>query len=324
MKRKLIVPVLLAAAVSLSACATKQDGSSATTSTSSGIRKVTVGAIAVAGDAPLVVAQKEGIFAKHGLEVTIQPGQNFGAVLPLVQNGELQIGFSSAIPLLNASARGANLQIIQTQEFTDTDPATASIVVMVPGNSTMTSAKDLSGKKVGVVAKGNSDSLALLAAVKKSGGDPSKVQFLELGIGPSLLQGLQNGNVDAIVGGEPTRTKGLAGGAKVLFYPQVEGIPGLPQSGYFTTAAFAKANKQTVKEFVAAMVDASDYALKNPEKARAVLPDFLKIDASLANQVRLPQWNTTTKPEDWQSLANVGSTFGILPPDVKVTNVGLS
>lgn len=316
MLRKFASVLVVGSALLLGAC-----GQPAAEAPSSGSHKIAVGTIAVAGDAPVALALDKGIFAKHGLDVTLRPGQNFGAVLPLVQNGELQIGFSSAIPLINASTRGANIQVFATQEYTDSEADTATIAVMVPNGSSLKSPKDLEGKNVGVVAKGNSDALALFAAIKKDGGDPAKVNLLELGIGPQLLQGLEVGNVDAIVGGEPTMSRATAAGNEVMFYPMVEGMPGLPQGGYFATEAYAKSNADALRKFTAAINEASEYARENPEEIRALLPEFLSIDQETAQKVRLPRWDTTFKPEDWQKLADLGAEFGLVPPNTQVESV---
>lgn len=306
-----VAAVVIAGSVAVAVSGCAQNAAPADKS-SDGTVKITVGSIPVAGDLPLLVAQKQGFFADHGLDVTIKPGANFAAILPLVQNGEIQVGFSSAVPLLNASSNGAPITAFATQEYTGDSDETATIAVMKPAGSTLSQPRDLEGHTVGVVAKGNSDSLALLSAVAKDGGDPSKVKLLELGIGAPLLQGLQQGNVDAIVGGEPTRTLALNAGGEVMFYPFVKGLPNVPQSAYFTSTTFAKASPEVLSKFAAAIAEATEYAKTHEAEVRKLLPEFLNIDAALADKVRLPLWETTFETDDWQKLVDAGAKLSMI------------
>lgn len=307
-----------AVALFASGCATTDD---APEETADGLTKLTVGSISVAGDAPLLIAEKKGIFEEHGLEVEIVPGQNFGAVLPRIQNNELQVGFSSTVPMLNASANGAPIKVFANQEYTDSNPDEATIAVMTPAGSPLTRPRDLEDKTVGVVAKGNSDTLGLLASVANDGGDPAKVNLLELGIGSPLLQGLQQGNVDAIVGGEPTRTLATNDGGQALFYPLVNGIPNLPQGAYFTSERFAAQNAETLAQFRAAIEEASEYSRNNPDEVRTLLPEFLNIDQDLADEVRLPRWDTTYNTQDWQELADIGMKYQMVDDRVDLNKL---
>ena len=318
MKRTVGGATALSLTLLLAACATTPAGESGTSDPQAPI-EIAVGSIAVAGDAPLLIAQQEGFFADEGLEVEIRAGKNFAAVLPLIQNGELQIGFSSAVPLMNASANGAPITVFAGQEYTDTDEDTATIAVMVPEASTLTRPRDLEGKNVGVVAKGNSDTLGLLASVAKDGGDPDKVSLLELGIGAPLLQGLTQGNVDAIVGGEPTRTLAIESGGRALFYPMQTGMPGLPQGAYFTSTEFAKASPEALKKFRAAIERASEFSRENPDEVRKVLPGFLNIEQELADAVRLPGWDVTFAEADWSALAKLGVEHDMVDKRIDVS-----
>lgn len=313
-----VIAGLGAVALFVSGCATTDDTAE---QSADGLTKLTVGSISVAGDAPLLIAEEKGIFEKHGLEVEIVPGQNFGAVLPRIQNDELQVGFSSTVPMLNASANGAPIKVFATQEYTDSNPDEATIAVMTPAGSPLTRPRDLEDKTVGVVAKGNSDTLGLLASVANDGGDPTKVNLLELGIGSPLLQGLQQGNVDAIVGGEPTRTLAANAGGQALFYPLVNGIPNLPQGAYFTSDRFAAQNAESLAQFRAAIEEASEYSRSNPDEVRTLLPEFLNIDQELADEVRLPRWDTTYNPDDWQKLADIGMKYEMVDERVDLSKL---
>lgn len=309
MWKRLRILSALATALTLAGCAQVPDSAPVG---EDGKTQINVGTVSIASSIPLVVAEERGLFDKHGLDVNIDAGQNFGSVLPRIQNGELHVGFAASVPLLNASANGAPLSIFSVANHTDVDTRTANTAVMTMPGSGLENPRDLEGHKVGIAANGNTDDLAIRAAVANDGGDPSKVELLELGVGPPLLQGLVRGNVDAIIGGEPTFTLSKNAGGEVMFYPHVEGLGGLPLGAYFASESFADNNPEVLDDFNAALEEASEYARQNPDEVRRLLPDFLNVDAKTAQTMRLPAWNTTFSRSEWQELTDVGMEQGVV------------
>ena len=68
--------------------------------------------------------------------------------------------------------------------------------VLVNKDSTLQSPKDLAGKKVAINSLNNIGDTTIRNAVEKDGGDPSKIQFVELPF-PEMPAQLAAGNVDA-------------------------------------------------------------------------------------------------------------------------------
>jgi NitT/TauT family transport system substrate-binding protein len=69
----------------------------------------------------------------------------------------------------------------------------------VPEDSPIKSAKDLTGKTVGVISLQATSAIALTkASISSAGGDPSKTQFVAVGKGTTALAALKAGRVDAL------------------------------------------------------------------------------------------------------------------------------
>lgn len=322
-RRAFLGSLAIVAGVVLSACGgSSSAGSSPAASGSAGgsgatTTKVAVGVIPIIDVAPLYLGVQKGIFAKHGLEVTPKPAQGGAAIVPAVLSGEDQFGFSNVVSLLTAREKGVPLISVAGGASSTGDPTSDVNAVLVAKGSTLQSAKDLEGKKVAINSLNNIGDTTIKTAVKKAGGDPSKVKFVELPF-PDMPAQLANGTVDAAWESEPFRSQILAAGGRVLFDNLTETYPTLQIAQWFTSADLKQKKPELVANFTTAINEAMTYATDHPDEARAVLATYTKIPAEAAAKVVLPKWPTTLDKESTTAIGQAAQSFGTLTkaPDV--------
>src|SRR5262249_4367031 len=124
--------------------------------------------------------------------------------------------------------------------------------IVVKKDSPIKTAADLAGHKVAVNTLKNIGDTTTREAVRKAGGDPTKVNFAAMPL-PNMGAALQGGQVDAIFVVEPFVTAALDAGGRVLSSVYAEAAPNLTVATYFTSKQLISSNPDLVSRFVAAM-----------------------------------------------------------------------
>src|SRR5262252_8231436 len=201
MTRK-VSSVLLAAALVVSAAACGSSSNNPTPASTPGTPdKVTAGVIAIVDVAPIYVGKSQGIFAKHNIDLTLATAQGGAAIVPAVVSGQYQFGFSNAVSLMLAQSQKVPIKVIANGN-NSTGVTTGDFGGLIVKDPTITSAKQLEGKKVATNTLKNIVDTTTKAIVAKAGGDPSKVSFVELAF-PDMAAALDAGRVDAMFVVEP-------------------------------------------------------------------------------------------------------------------------
>jgi NitT/TauT family transport system substrate-binding protein len=152
--------------------------------------------------------------------------------------------------------------------------------------------------------------------VRNDGGDPSKVNFVELAF-PDMAAQLDAGNVDGIFVVEPFLSAAKAKGWRVIgSYADVD--PNLCVALYFTSKQLIGSNPDLVKRFTEAMNESLAYADSHPDEVRAVLGSYTQITEQVRKALTLPKWPATINRDAVTKLGDLSVTYGLLPkkPDV--------
>ncbi|TWO72928.1 metal ABC transporter substrate-binding protein [Caenimonas sedimenti] len=248
--------------------------------------KITLGHTGVAEYLGAFVAQEEGLFKKHGLEVTLQQVAG-GALVPGLQGGSLQMGTLPPTNLLLANEGGLDLVFVAgTGVFEKTDQ---NVGLLAGAGSGITSAKDLVGKKVGVPSIGGFLHVMARKWVADRGVDPKQVNFVEVNF-PQTADLLKAGTIQAGVSATPFIGRAIqSGSGTALAYFPADLPPQTSGVFYGTTRQWAAANPQAVKAFRAAIADAVAMADKNPQAARAHMGKYIKLPPEVLASIPMPR-----------------------------------
>lgn len=190
--------------------------------------------------------------------------------------------------------------------------------VAVNKDSSIKSAKDLAGHTVAVNTLQNIGDTTVRESVRKAGGDPSKVRFVEIAF-DQMPAALDAGRVDAAWMGEPAQTIAKAQGARIVASPFAETDPKLTVATYFTSTQLIRKNPDLVKRFTEAMAESLQYASGHPDEARQTLTSYTKISGDVLQNLTLPSWPAQVDMASLEKLASLSEKdglFGDKKPDL--------
>jgi NitT/TauT family transport system substrate-binding protein len=273
--------------------------------------KVTVGVIPITDVAPIYLGVAKGFFGKENLDVTLQTAQGGAELVTPVMTGQREFGFSNISSLLIAQTRGLDIVAIAAGASSTGEAGRDFGAIIAPGDSALKSAKDLEGRTVAVNNLKNIGDTSVKAAVRKAGGDDSKIKFVELAF-PDMPAALNNRLVDAAWIVEPFLTVAKEQGAKVLAWNLIDTAPNLMIAVYFTSGKYAVEHPDTVKRFTAAMNESLSFADSHSDEVRAIVPTYTRISKELIGKLTLPRWPTDMNRKSTETLAELSVKDGLV------------
>lgn len=259
---------------------------------------------------PLLYALKTGMFAKAGLDVQIEKMNSGAAVTAAVVGGAIDIGKSSIIPLINAHVHGVPVEIVAPGEMWLTDAPISGM--LVKKDSPISSARDLNGKTVAVVALGDLTHTGSRAWIDQNGGNSKSVRYLEL---PSsaALAALNDGRVDAANVSNPVFAQMLASGRlRLIGRPSDAIAKRFLITAFFTTAGYAAANSETVGKFVQVLRAAATYTNAHHAETAPMTAAFWGIDPAILTGMTRATVGLAVDPRDIQPLVDVAAKYGVI------------
>lgn len=315
MKKMTFTALVLASALAMSACGSSEPAKG--TAGSGGTTKVTVGTLPILPTAAIMLGMDKGFFAKEGLDVKLETGQGGAALVPAVMSGQMQFATGNPISLLQARDKGLDVRVVSSYTY-DTDKGVHA--VLTRPDSGIKTAKDLVGKKVAVNTLKSMGDLLIMDAVKKDGGDPKAVSFVELPY-PNMEAALQSGQVDAVWTPEPFMTIIRKADNPVVTYPGVASVKGHPTMVYFASGTLVKSKPELVSAMAKAINATMDYAQAHPDEVRAKAASALKIDPALSKAVVLEDMGGPVRKDELTAMGGLMKEYGVITKDADV--VGL-
>ena len=316
-----VAALVAALSLGLAACSSSDPGTGDPTAAppdADSPRAVTIGALSISETAPLWAAVEAGVFAEHGLDVTVQPIQGGAQAMPALLNGDIDFSVGQPFGAMRASIQGLDVKIVANyaQSLPEGDDINS---VVVAAGSDISSPADLAGKKVAVNSLGAAGDLTIMAAVEADGGDPSTIEFVEVAF-PDAQAQLDAGNVDAAWVPEPFVSIIVgAGGARVVD-PYQATLPGLPTLVLQTTGKTVTDDPELVDAVREAFTEAFAWAADNDDAVRQALVDEMSLPEPAAKNLRLPTFSTELDRDVLQGLADlaVEHEFFDQAPDLDV------
>jgi NitT/TauT family transport system substrate-binding protein len=313
------VTMLLATACGSSA---SSPGSPSSTSSSAGALEktsLTVGALAIADDAPLYLAIKDGYFKQEGLTVTAVPVAQSTEAIPDMLRGSVDIiAGANYVSFFQAESKGV-LRFKVLVDATHCLPDTFEVMTL-PGSG-ITGPAQLAGKTVAVNLTNNVQTLTLDTVLKADRINPATVHYVVVPF-PDMLAALKAHRVDAVSVIEPYITAGRQTLGAVPVVSQCNGpTSDFPLSGYFATQAWTQKYPNTARAFQRAMEKAQELADDDPAAVRAILPTYTKITAKAAAALNLNIYPFTLQAVQLQPVETLMLSAGMLKSPLQVSSL---
>jgi ABC-type nitrate/sulfonate/bicarbonate transport system substrate-binding protein len=255
-----VIMVLLAAAataVLLNDCARKTDSP----------ETVRIGAATGAITGLVYIANEKGFFKRRGVNVVINAYEAGPPAVNALLAGAADVATAAEFVMVKQGFDNDNLRTFA--QIANTNP----IELEARKDRGIENIADLQGKKIGLV-RGSSSEFFLGGYLKRSSIPLSSVEIMD--IGPlATEEALANGSVDAVVTWEPHVTR-----IKERLGKNVESWPLQGRDNYYylliTTDAFLRRSPATAEKMLRALIDAEEFAGKQPEEAQRIIEAKLK------------------------------------------------
>jgi ABC-type nitrate/sulfonate/bicarbonate transport system substrate-binding protein len=221
------------------------------------------------------VAQQEGLFKKHGLDVRINTGPSGSAMVSFLINGQIESAFGSEIAGVANHNLDPNVVVVAQ--------ATRLVRWIAVVGRNIDNLDGLKGKKVGV-ARGSGGEvfwLAMLDKLKLNAADYTVVNVEA----PEMVAALERGNIDAYAVWEPWVTRGLSAVKNTKVLRDQEGI--LEQGVYiYMNKGWIQKNPAPAESFLKSLIEATEIINGDRKRAAKDVSDFLKnLDPPMVEQL---------------------------------------
>jgi NitT/TauT family transport system substrate-binding protein len=295
--------------------------SSSTSSSGGALEKtnLTVGALAIADDAPLYLAIKDGYFKQEGLTVTAVPVAQSTEAIPDMLRGTVDvIAGANYVSFFQAESKG----LVSFKVLVDATHCLGNTfeVMTLPGSG-ITGPGQLAGKTVAVNLTNNVQTLTLDTVLKADKINPSSVHYVVVPF-PDMLAALKAHRVDAVSVIEPYITAGKDTLGALPVASQCSGpTAGFPLSGYFATLAWTQRYPNTARAFQRAMEKAQALADSDPAAVRDILPTYTKITPKAAAALSLNTYPSTLAVAQLQPVETLMLSAGMLKSPLQVSSL---
>lgn len=276
-------------------------------------REVTVkaGYLSIATSIQYFAAKERGFFKAEG--ITLDDAAARAAVVTLegIASGSYELGFATTIDITQINLKGINVKILYPGPLLSTQHQFARL--MVPMGSTIKTAKDFEGLKVGVSVTNTSQDLIVKRWLAAKGANPTKVSFVELGFA-GILPALKAKTVAAVYAIEPqiTLINAQKIGESFAFPHEVLGAP-LLVVGYVARDSWIEKNPETAQAIVRALDKTTQWLMEHPQEIPGVVARNTRITAELAQKMVLPGLTRVARKAELQPFVDIAAEYGYIP-----------
>jgi NitT/TauT family transport system substrate-binding protein len=233
-------------------------------------QKLKVAWTAVTGaQSGVYMAYEAGAWKDVGLDVELIRMGSSSQMAAALRAGELDGGVLDWALSFQFQSQGGNAR--QVAAITNRQ------IFSVISQPDITQPQDVIGKRWGITRLGSAAHTASLLALDMWGIRPDQVQFLAMQDVPAIFVGMQAGGVEVGTVSPPTSTRALQAGLHQLIDLAEQG-PEYPSIGLAITDRYVNEKPEVVRAYVAGYGSGVARFRKNPDRALAVLRQYLQID----------------------------------------------
>ena len=276
--------------------------------------KITVGYGIASDFLTVLTARDEGIFAKHGLDVTMTAFTNGGLTPQALVSGAAQIAFNTGPVLVLAKDGGLDLVVFAgLSRIQKTNPHSA---LVTRAGVTVTKPTDLIGKRIADPGINSSLDLVMKKWLVDGGVKLNQVTVVELAF-PLMGDSLKNGQIDAAFPVQPMLGRIIASGAGTKSVDIQSAVnPDFAATFWSATREWATAHPKAIEGFRASLADALKFIAEHPEDAKQIaLKYFHYSDPSP------PQPSIAIRVSDLQFWANICRQLGLVKKPVDMASM---
>jgi NitT/TauT family transport system substrate-binding protein len=275
--------------------------------------KLRLGMVGVEESALPFYAVEKGLFKSTGIDVEVTQFVNGGAVTQGLLAGAIDVGVTNSGSMSSAHVRGLPLYMVACGALYS--PASPIAHLVVSKSLGIKSAKDLSGKTLGVSTLHDMIQATALEWIQRNGGDPKSVNFAEIPV-PQQAAAIAAHRIDGSVMVEPIYTQNKADVQDLgLTYEAVNGGKSFQTLGIIGNKDWVDKNPALAKRVAAVIHQAAKWANNKANHAEAteLLAKFTKLDPAIINGYPRLAFAETNNPALIQPVIDLLARYEIIP-----------
>jgi NitT/TauT family transport system substrate-binding protein len=257
-------------------------------------------------------SREQGIYEKAGLNVEVITQPTVAAALNAVAANAADCAQADLIQISNGRVRGIDFTIFAGGGiYRSTNRPQLALAVL--RDAAIHTARDLEGSSVGVVTLNSLSQIATEEWIRKSGGDPSKVRFIELSF-PAMPAALSRNLVQAAVAVEPFLSSGSI--PLRILENIYNDIAPFYLGCWVTTHAWLKQNPDAARRLVAVIYETARWANAHQDDTAAIIAKYTKFTVEdIEKETRVP-YATTLDPALMTPILQDAYRYGAIPKPV--------
>jgi NitT/TauT family transport system substrate-binding protein len=275
--------------------------------------KVKMTYTAVSGFAAGYVAEEQGFFQKHGVDMQFIQTNISGNIPAVIESGSSEIGGATLPQILQANDAGLDLVVFSGGAVY---PLPGDVLIARDGAG-IQKTTDLKGKTVGVPGIGALLHIMLRRDLKANGVDPDSVKYVELGF-PQAGDALKAGQIDAYPSQAPFTARILQSGAGKAVANWLSATPDdTPTVIFATTRAWATAHKKDIEGMQAAMREALDFMKTHKDETNQAIAKYTGLPVQVVASIPVPPIDVDLSAKQIQFWIDITKDQGLIKGNPK-------
>jgi len=265
---------------------------------------------------PMYVAQKEGLFAKHGLNVELVPVGSAAERDQVISAGQADGMINDLLSTALYNKDQTRVQVVRFAQVAT--PKQAMFRLLSAGNSGLATPQDLKGVEIGI-SQGTIIEYLTNRLLQTAGLAPNEIKTLAVPKIPDRMALLASGKLKAAMLPEPLSSLAVQQGAKLILDDTQH--PEYSNSTYAFRKETIDQNPEAIRSFLTAIEEAIGLINADPAKWSSLLTDQKLVPVPLAGSFQVPTFVTASVPSQaqWQDVLAWAKEKGILKTDVAYT-----
>jgi NitT/TauT family transport system substrate-binding protein len=262
---------------------------------------------------PMFVAQAEGLYAKHGVEVQLLPVASAPERDQLLQAGQADGTLNEILSVMFFNRNEGRMQAVRYGHMAS--KGAGHFFLLASGAGAIRHVRELKGVEIGISQGTIIEYLTdrLLAA---NGLAPSEIRTLAVPRIPDRMALLASGKLKAGVLPDPLASLAVQQGAKIILDDTAH--PKLGASVISFRKEVIDRHPRAIKEFLAAIEEAVGMINSDPAKYGALLAEKKMVPPSLLGSYVVPKFPTRGVPSEaeWRDVLAWARGKGLLGADL--------
>ena len=274
---------------------------------------------------PVHAAITKRLFERNGLRIELTEGQDLPVFMAALAKGQYDIAQGVPTLVLIGAEKGLDLQIVSSIQRSSRKRPNG---VWITKDPSIDSVAQLEGKTIGVPSLTGILTDSMVYLLQRSGVERNEVKFVATPF-PTMGDQLEAGRVDAVVATIPFSSAIAARGFRLHDDVIVEAVRGASggavetamTSVWDTSRTFAQEHSETIVAWRKTLTEAIAFLNSNESEARAMMQEWLKIPAEVAQRAPLPDWAVEITPQELAPYITISKAVGSTTTDPDVNSL---